>query len=109
VTSYRVEHFCDGKMLLSFQLESDEFNCLGQFEILTMSEQLMELRGRPCSDLVRMLGPDGREIASWSKARRMSYVRALPPPSAKPTANQKAADMDANEFIAHDTSDVASV
>jgi hypothetical protein len=45
-TSYRLEHFRDGKMLLSFQIESDEFNCLGQFEILTMSKQLMGLRGR---------------------------------------------------------------
>src|SRR6516162_2119989 len=99
VMSYRVEHFRNGKMLLSFQLESNEFNCLGQFEILAMSEQLMERNGRPCSDLVRMLGPDGREIASWSSARRISCVRALPPPCAKLAANQKAADMDANEFV----------
>ena len=106
MTSYRVEHFGNGKMLLSFQLEGNEFNCLGQFEILTMSEQLMGLRGRPCSDLVRMLGPDGREIASWS---RISCVRALPPPCAKLAANQKAADMDANEFVTHGTADVASV
>jgi hypothetical protein len=101
VTNYRVEHFCDGKMLLSFQLACDEFNCLGQFEILTMSEQLMELSGRRCSDLVRLLGPEGREIASWSSARRISCVRALPPPSAKPAGSQKATDMDANEFITH--------
>jgi hypothetical protein len=107
VTSYRVEHFHDGKMLLSFQLEGDEFNCLGQFEILTMSGQLMGLRGRPCSDLVRMLGADGHVIASWSKARRISCVRALPPPCANPMENQKTADMDANEFITHGTADVA--
>ena len=92
MTSYRVEHFGNGKMLLSFQLEGNEFNCLGQFEILTMSEQLMERNGRPCSDLIRMLGPDGNEIASWSKALRISYMHALPAPSAKPTGNQKTAD-----------------
>ena len=97
MTIYRVEHFCDGKMLLSFELEGDEFNCLGQFEILTMSEQFMGLRGRPCSDLIRLLGPDGHEIASWSRARRI--VRALPPPSANPVESQKTTDMDANEFI----------
>jgi len=93
-------------MLLSFQLEGNEFNCLGQFEILTMSEQSMERNGHPCSDLVRMLGPDGHEIASWS-ALRISGVRALPTPCAKPTGNEKTADMDANEFITH--ADVASV
>ena len=103
MTSYRVQHFGNGKMLLSFQL------VLGQFEILTMSEQLMERNGRPCSDLVRMLGPDGHEIASWSKAGRISCIRALPPPCAKPGANQKRADMDANEFVTHGTADVASV
>jgi hypothetical protein len=92
VTGYRVEHFRNGKMLISFQLESNEFNCLGQFEILTMSAQLMERNERPCSDFVRMLGPNGHEIASWSKALR----RALPAPCAKPTGNQKTVDMDAN-------------
>jgi hypothetical protein len=108
VTSYRVEHFRNGKMLLSFQLESDEFNCLGQFEILTMSEQLMGLSGRPCSDLVRMLGPHGSEIASWSKVPRISCVRALPPPCATPVGNQTA-DMDSNELTTHGTVNVASV
>jgi len=88
---------------------SNEFNCLGQFEILTMSEQLIERNGRPCSDLVRMLGSDGHEIASWSKAGRISCICALPPPCAKPAANKKAADMDANEFVKHGTADVASV
>ena len=107
--SYRVEHFRNGKMLLSFQLESNEFNCLGQFEILAMSEQLMERNGRPCSDLVRMLGPDGHEIASWSKAGRISCIRALPPPCASPTENQKTVDMDASEFITHGTAEVGSV
>jgi len=97
VTIYRVEHFCDGKMLLSFQLEGDEFTCLGQFEILTMSEQLMGLSGRPCPDLIRVLGPNGRELASWSRARRI--VRALPPPSANPVGSQRTTDMNANEFI----------
>ena len=57
----------------------------------------------------RMLGPDGHEIASWSKAGRISCIRALPPPCAKPAANKKAADMDANEFVTHGTADVASV
>jgi hypothetical protein len=109
VTSYRVERFGNGKMLLSFQLEGSEFNCLGQFEILTMSEQLMERNGRPCSDLVRMLGSGGHEIASWSKAGRISCIRALPPPCAKLAANQKAADTDANECVTHGTADVASV
>jgi hypothetical protein len=99
-----VEHFGNGKMLLSFQLEGNEFNCLGQFEILAMSEQLMERNGRPCSDLIRMLGPDGHEIASWSKALQSSYMRALPAPCA---GNQKTADIDADEFITH--ADVASV
>ena len=99
MTTYRVEHFCDGKMLLSFQLEGDEFNCLGQFEILTMSEQLVGLTGRPCPDLIRLLGPDGHEIASWSRARRI--VRALPSPSANPVGSQETTDMDVNEFITH--------
>ena len=106
MTSYRVEHFGNGKMLLSFQLEGNEFNCLEQFEILTMSEQLMERHGRPCSDLIRMLGPDGHEIASWSKGLQISYMRALPAPCAKSAGNQKTADIDANEFITH--ADVAS-
>jgi hypothetical protein len=99
VTIYRVEHFCDGKMLLSFQLEGDEFTCLGQFEILTMSEQLAGLSGRPCPDLIRLLGPDDHEIASWSRPRR--FVLALPPPSANPVGSQKTTDMDGNEFITH--------
>ena len=97
MTTYRVEYFCDGKMLLSFQLEGDEFNCLGQFEIVAMSEQLMGPSGRPCPDLIRLLGPDGHEITSWSRARRI--VCALPPPSANPVESQKTTDMDANEFI----------
>ena len=100
MTTYRVEHFCDGKMLLSFQLEGDEFNCLGQFEILTMSEQLTGLSGRPCPDLIRLLGPDGHEIASWSRARR--FLRALPPPSANPVGSQKTTDTDGEEFMTHD-------
>jgi len=99
VTTYRVEHFCDGKMLLSFPLQGDEFNCLAQFEILTMSEQLTRPSGRPCPDLIRLLGPDGHEIASWSSARRI--VRALPPPSANPVGSQETTNMNANEFITH--------